>query len=45
MRKTARAILISKTGRLILIKRVKNGNTYHVTPGGGVESGETPSRP
>ena len=44
MRKTARAILISKTGWLILIKRVKNGNTYYVTPGGGVETGETPAQ-
>ncbi len=40
MRKRARGIIIDH-GIITLIKRVKNGNTYYVCPGGGVERGES----
>ncbi len=43
-RKSARAILISKENKLVLIKRVKAGRLYYVTPGGGVEEQETPAQ-
>ena len=43
VRPSARAILISKEGKLVLIKRTKpETGTYYVTPGGGVEYQETP---
>ncbi len=38
-----RAIII-KEGRILLIKRVKKGDSYWVVPGGGVESGEDHER-
>ena len=42
-RSSARAILISKEGKLVLIKRTKpDTETYYVTPGGGNEKDETP---
>lgn len=40
-RRSARAILISKDKKLVLLKRIKNGQTYYVTPGGGIEDNET----
>ncbi|OPZ77530.1 MAG: RNA pyrophosphohydrolase [Alphaproteobacteria bacterium ADurb.Bin438] len=41
-RRTARAILITKDNKLCVIKRIKKGDVYYVTPGGGIEEGETP---
>ncbi|WP_033541273.1 NUDIX hydrolase [Planococcus sp. CAU13] len=35
------AIILIENGRLALIKRVQEGNTYYVFPGGGVETGES----
>lgn len=41
LRRSARAILISKNKKLVLIKRTKKGiSPYYVTPGGGIEEGE-----
>ena len=40
-RATARGIVLSEEG-VILIRRVKKGSEYWVTPGGGIEEGETP---
>ncbi|MCY7304192.1 MAG: NUDIX domain-containing protein [Thermoleophilia bacterium] len=37
----ARIVLVDH-GRLALIKRVRDGRTYYLFPGGGVEEGETP---
>ena len=43
VRPSARAILISKEGKIVLIKRTKpETKTYYVTPGGGIEDQETP---
>jgi ADP-ribose pyrophosphatase YjhB (NUDIX family) len=43
-RRSARAILIDESGRLVLIKRTRPGRgTYWTTPGGGVE--ETDATP
>lgn len=43
MRRSARAILITKDEKLVLIKRTKpEKGIYYVTPGGGIEEGETP---
>lgn len=39
MQKRVRGILINE-GTIVLIKRVKEHNTYYVFPGGGVERGE-----
>ena len=39
MRKIARAITI-RDNKLLVLKRVKNNETYWVFPGGGVEEGE-----
>lgn len=36
------AIILIEDQQIALIKRVRNGDTYYVIPGGGVESGETP---
>ncbi|WP_298827860.1 NUDIX domain-containing protein [uncultured Planococcus sp.] len=36
------AVILIKHNKLGLIKRVKNGNTYYVFPGGGIEDSETP---
>lgn len=41
MRTRAGGIVI-KDGKILLVRRFKNGEIYHVTPGGGVEEGETP---
>lgn len=41
MRRSARAIIITKENRLLLMKRVKYGETYYVTIGGGIDEGET----
>ena len=41
MRKSARAILITKEGKLLLMKRTKPDGEYYVTIGGGIEDGET----
>lgn len=39
MQKRVRAVII-KGGKLLVIKRVKNNETYFVLPGGGVDNGE-----
>jgi 8-oxo-dGTP diphosphatase len=33
---------ILREGKMLLIRRLKNGREYYVLPGGGVEEGETP---
>lgn len=43
MRVRAGVILVSG-GRLAVIRRVREGRTYYVIPGGGVEEGETPEQ-
>ena len=41
--KPARArVVIVEDGRVALIKRLREGRTYYLFPGGGVEAGETP---
>ena len=40
--KVRAAIVIEKDGQVALIERVRDGRTYYVFPGGGVEDGETP---
>ena len=40
MQKRVRGILI-KDGMIALIKRTRDGETFYVFPGGGVEEGET----
>ena len=40
MQKRVRRILI-KDGMIALIKRTRDGETFYVFPGGGVEEGET----
>jgi len=37
----ARIVLVEH-GRVALIRRVRDGHTYYLFPGGGVEAGETP---
>jgi len=37
---SARAVIISDD-KILLIYRIKNGEEYYVTPGGGVEEGES----
>jgi 8-oxo-dGTP diphosphatase len=37
-------VVIVEEGRLALIKRVREGRTYYLFPGGGVEPGETPEQ-
>jgi 8-oxo-dGTP pyrophosphatase MutT (NUDIX family) len=37
-------VVIVEDGRLALIKRVRDGRTYYLFPGGGVEAGETPEQ-
>ena len=44
MRKSARAILITKENKLLLMKRTKPNGIYYVTIGGGIEEGETPEQ-
>lgn len=41
MRRSARAILITKDNKLLLMKRTKPEGVYYVTIGGGIEDGET----
>lgn len=41
MRDRGSAVLIENK-KVALIKRIKNGVTYYVFPGGGIELGETP---
>lgn len=41
MRKSARAIIITKDNKLLLMKRIKPDGVYYVTIGGGIEDGET----
>ncbi|GAF11509.1 Nudix hydrolase family protein [Bacillus sp. JCM 19046] len=36
--------LLLKKDKIALIKRVRNGQSYYVFPGGGIESGETPEQ-
>lgn len=36
------ALLIIENGHLALIKRIRDGQTYYVFPGGGIEAGELP---
>ena len=38
----ARVVIVER-GRVALIKRVRDGATYYIFPGGGVEDGETPA--
>ena len=41
MRKRSSVIIIENK-KVLLMKRVKEGRTYYVFPGGGIEIGETP---
>lgn len=41
MRASARAILITKNNKLMLMKRTKPDRLYYVTIGGGIEENET----
>ena len=36
------SVIIIENDKVALIKRVKQGTTYYVFPGGGLEEGETP---
>lgn len=36
------AAIIVQEGKIALIKRIREGETYYVFPGGGIEGGETP---
>lgn len=36
------SVVIIENGKVLLIQRVRNGSTYYVFPGGGIENGETP---
>lgn len=36
------AAIIVQEGKIALIKRIRDGETYYVFPGGGIEEGETP---
>lgn len=41
-RHSARALVLTKEGKILLIKRIKEGvDPYYVTPGGGIEENET----
>ena len=37
-------VVIVENGRVLLMKRVRAGQTYYLFPGGGVEAGETPEQ-
>jgi 8-oxo-dGTP diphosphatase len=37
-------VVIVQSGRVALIRRVRDGRTYFLFPGGGVEEGETPEQ-
>lgn len=41
---TRARVVIVEDGRVALIKRVREGRTYYLVPGGGVEEGETPEQ-
>ena len=41
MRKSARAIIITKENKLLVMKRTKPDGVYYVTIGGGIEDSET----
>ncbi|AQQ52628.1 NUDIX hydrolase [Planococcus lenghuensis] len=43
MRNRGAAVII-QNGQVVLIKRVREGITYYVFPGGGIEEGETPEQ-
>jgi 8-oxo-dGTP pyrophosphatase MutT (NUDIX family) len=36
------AVVILEHGKVVLIRRVRAGQTYYLFPGGGIEEGETP---
>ena len=36
------AAIIVQEGKIVLIKRIREGEIYYVFPGGGIEEGETP---
>lgn len=36
------AVVIIENHKVLLIKRIRDGSTYYVFPGGGIENGETP---
>lgn len=36
------AAIIVQEGKIALIKRIQEDETYYVFPGGGIEEGETP---
>lgn len=38
------AVVIKQNGQVALIRRVRNGRTYYLFPGGGAEEGETPEQ-
>jgi mutator protein MutT len=40
--KNRSAVAIIRQNRILLIKRIKDGNSYYILPGGGIEPGETP---
>ncbi|KAB2460528.1 NUDIX domain-containing protein [Bacillus sp. CH126_4D] len=40
IRNRGRAIIVQE-GKIALIKRIREGETYYVFPGGGIEEGET----
>ena len=42
-RRRARVVVV-EDGRVALIKRVRDGTTYYIFPGGGIEDGETPEQ-
>ncbi|MBP5534057.1 MAG: NUDIX hydrolase [Alphaproteobacteria bacterium] len=44
MRRSARAILITKENKLLLMKRTKPSGVYYITIGGGIEENETPKQ-
>jgi 8-oxo-dGTP diphosphatase len=41
---TRARVVIIEDGRVALIRRIRDGRTYHLFPGGGVEPGETPEQ-
>lgn len=38
------AVILIENQKIALIKRIRNGKTYYVFPGGGIEEGETPEQ-
>ncbi len=43
MRNRGSAIIL-ENNQVALIKRVRDGQVYHVFPGGGIEEGESPEQ-